>query len=85
MITSAIANSREQNSPTIVVPETNRNLDYELEQSSPQPISIDFTYYVNGIRVNGQANCQQGLINGNQPRSAADVHTLNAVCHAASN
>ena len=85
IISSAITNSRAQNSPTIIVPETNRNLHYEFQKSYPQPTNIDFTYYVNGVRVNAQANCQQGLINGNQPASAADVHTLNAVCHAASN
>ena len=85
IISSAIANSRAQNSPTIIVPETNRTLDYNLDQPSPQLENVNFTYTVNGIRVNAQADCQQGLINGNQPESAADVHTLNAVCHAASN
>lgn len=84
IISSAIANSRAQNSPTIVVPETNRRLNYDLDQSSPQLGNVDFTYTINGIRVNAQADCQQGLINGNQPASAADVHTLNAVCHTAS-
>ena len=85
IISSAIANSRAQNSPTIVVPETNRRLDYDLDQPSPQLGNVDFTYTVNGVRVNAQADCQQGLINGNQPNSAADVHTLNAVCHASYN
>ena len=84
IISSAIANSRAQNSPTIVVPETNRRLNYDLDQSSPQLASVDFTYTVDGVRVNAKADCQQGLINGNQPESAADVHTLNAVCHTAS-
>ena len=85
IISSAIANSRAQNSPTIVVPETNRRLNYDLDQSSPQLGNVDFTYTINGTKVNAQADCQQGLINGNQPASAADVHTLNAVCHTASN
>ena len=85
MISSAIANSRVQNSPVIVVPETNRMLDYGIDQSSPRLEDVEFTYTVDGVRVTARADCQQGLINGNQPSSAADVHTLNAVCHAASN
>ncbi|WP_413405330.1 MULTISPECIES: hypothetical protein [unclassified Synechococcus] len=85
IISSAIANSRAQDSPTIVVPETNRMLDYDLDQSSPQLEDVNFTYTVDGVRVNAQANCVQGLINGNPPESAADAHTLNAVCHTASN
>lgn len=85
VITSAIQNSRAENSPTIIVPETNRNLDYNIDSSMPQPTRVNFTYYVDGMRVNAQANCMEGLINGNEPRSAEDVHTLNAVCHALNN
>lgn len=80
IITSAIVNSRALNPPTIAVQATNRNLNYNFEQSSPQPMNIDFTYYINEVRVNDQANCRQGLINVNQPANAPDVHALNIVC-----
>jgi len=45
---------------------------------------VSFSYALgNDINLNGAANCQAGLLNGQRPATAPQAQLLNAVCQVA--
>ncbi len=83
-ITSLVNTAAAQQSPVFVVPQTT----YQLNYGSVEAVGTggaSFFYSVDGgvNQLFGGANCQQGLLNGQVPASAAEAQLLNAVCQVA--
>lgn len=83
VITTLVNDAAEQQSPVIDVP----NSDYQLNYGTVDSVGssgADFSYAVAGSPpVKGAANCQQGLLDGQVPSSAAQAQLLNAACQVA--
>ena len=81
-ITGLVDVAANNSSPVIVVP----NTSYELNYGSVEAVGsygVSFNYNVDGSQLFGAANCQQGLLNGQQPGTADQAQLLNAVCQVA--
>jgi len=83
-ITSLVNTAAAQQSPVFVVPQTT----YQLNYGSVEAVGTggaSFFYSVDGgvNQLFGGANCQQGLLDGQVPASAAEAQLLNAVCQVA--
>ena len=81
-ITSLVNNAAAVQSPLIMVPQTNYQLNYGSVEAVGN-YGVSFNYLVNGMPVYGAANCQQGLINGQIPNNSNQAQLLNAVCQVA--
>jgi hypothetical protein len=82
-ITELVNAAAAQQSTVIVVPETNYALNYgSVEAVGTQGAS--FSYGLSGgATLHGAANCSQGLLDGQVPKTAAQAQLLNAVCQVA--
>jgi hypothetical protein len=81
-ITGLVDVAANNSSPVIVVP----NTSYELNYGSIEAVGsygASFNYNVDGSQLFGAVNCQQGLLNGQQPGTADQAQLLNAVCQVA--
>jgi len=81
-ITSLVNNAAAVQSPLIVVPQTNYQLNYGSVEAVGN-YGVSFSYLVNGLPLYGGANCQQGLLNGQIPANGNQAQLLNAVCQVA--
>jgi len=81
-ITSLVNNAAAVQSPVIVVPQTNDQLNYGSVEAVGT-YGASFSYDVNGLTLYGGANCQQGLLNGQIPATRNQAQLLNAVCQVA--
>jgi hypothetical protein len=81
-ITSLVNAAADQQSTTIVVPQTSFQLDFGSVESVGNA-GVSFNYSVNGTTLMGAANCQDGLLNGQIPGDADQAQLLNAVCQVA--
>lgn len=82
IINNAVNNAIAASSPAIVVPDTG----YQLLYGTVQPVgssSVSFVVQANGSEYQLTADCQQGLINGQQPQSVDQAQLLNAACQVA--
>ncbi len=82
IINNAVNNAIAASSPVIVVPDTG----YELLFGSVQPVgsgSVSFVVQANGNQYQLTGDCNQGLINGQQPQSIQEAQVLNAACQVA--
>ncbi len=82
IINNAVNSAIAASSPVIVVPDTG----YQLLYGTVQPVgssSVSFVVQANGSEYQLTADCQQGLINGQQPQSADQAQLLNAACQVA--
>ncbi len=83
LITSLVNTASAQQSPVIYVPESNYQLNYGSVDSVGSS-GADFSYAVAGSPpIKGAANCQQGLLDGEVPSTAAQAQLLNAACQVA--
>ena len=83
MITTLVNDAAEQQSPVINVPDSNYQLNYGSVDSVGSS-GADFSYAVAGSPpLKGAANCQQGLLDGQVPSTAAQAQLLNAACQVA--
>ncbi len=83
LITNLVNDAAEQQSPVIDVPDSNYQLNYGTVDSVGSG-GADFSYAVAGSPpLKGAANCQQGLLDGQVPSSAAQAQLLNAACQVA--
>jgi len=81
-ITGLVDAASNNSSPVIVVP----NTSYELNYGSVEAVGTygaSFNYNVDGQQLMGAVNCQQGLLNGQQPGTSDQAQLLNAVCQVA--
>ena len=82
-ITELVDQASEQQSPVIDVPDS----DYQLNYGSVEAVGnsgADFSYAVaNSAPIKGGANCQEGLLDGQVPSTAAQAQLLNATCQVA--
>jgi hypothetical protein len=81
-ITGLVDAASNNSSPVIVVP----NTSYELNYGSVEAVGsygASFNYNVDGQQLMGAVNCQQGLLNGQQPGTSDQAQLLNAVCQVA--
>jgi hypothetical protein len=82
IINSAVNDAIADSSPVIIVP----NTGYQLLYGTVQPVganSVSFVVQANGSDYQLTADCNQGLINGQQPQSADQAQLLNAACQVA--
>lgn len=82
IINNAVNNAIAASSTMIVVPDTN----YQLLYGTVQPVgsgSVSFVVDANGNQYQLTADCNQGLINGQQPQSIQEAQVLNAACQVA--
>lgn len=82
-ITALVDQASEQQSPVIEVPDS----DYQLNYGSVEAVGnsgADFSYAVaDSPPVKGGVNCQEGLLDGQVPGTAAQAQLLNAACQVA--
>lgn len=82
-ITELVNSAAAQQSPVIVVPESNYQLNYgSVEAVGTQGASFSYTVS-GGADLQGAVNCRQGLLNGQVPQTAANAQLVNAVCQVA--
>ncbi|APD47259.1 hypothetical protein KQ302_11545 [Synechococcus sp. CS-602] len=82
IINNAVDNAVSSNQTYIVVP----NSDYQLLYGSVQPSGTDvvsFAVNENGETYQLSADCNAGLIDGQEPQSADEAELLNAACQVA--
>jgi len=83
VITALVNDAAAQQSPVINVPDSNYQLNYGTVDSVGSG-GADFSYAVAGSPpLKGAANCQQGLLDGQVPSTAAQAQLLNAACQVA--
>ena len=83
VITDLVNDASAQQSPVIDVPDSSYQLNYATVDSVGSS-GADFSYAVAGSPpVKGAANCQQGLLDGQVPSTAAQAQLLNAACQVA--
>ncbi|MEB3168688.1 MAG: hypothetical protein VKK97_08150 [Synechococcaceae cyanobacterium] len=82
-ITSLVNTAAAQQQTVIVVPGSSFVLDYGSVEAVGS-YGVSFAYNLGqGAMLNGAANCQAGLLNGQVPGTAAQAQLLNAVCQVA--
>lgn len=82
IINNAVSSAISASSPVIVVP----NTGYELLFGTVQPQGsggVTFVVVANGSQYQLSGDCNQGLLNGQQPQSAQEAELLNAACQVA--
>ena len=82
-ITSLVNEAANNQKTVIVVPGSTVQLDYGSVEGVGS-YGASFSYNLGqGAMLNGAANCQAGLLNGQVPATAAQAQLLNAVCQVA--
>jgi hypothetical protein len=82
-ITDLVNDASDQQSPVIEVPESNYQLNYGTVDAVGNS-GANFSYSVaSSPPVQGGANCQEGLLDGEVPSTAAQAQLLNAACQVA--
>ncbi len=83
VISAQVDAAVEAHSTVIVVPQTTLQLDYASIQAMP-PAGASFAYATAGGTYGyAQADCNQGLLQGQPPATADQAQLLNAVCQIA--
>ena len=82
-ITSLVNEAADNQNTVIVVPGSAYQLDYGSVEAVGS-VGASFSYNLGqGGMLNGAANCQAGLLDGQVPATAAQAQLLNAVCQVA--
>jgi hypothetical protein len=82
-ITDLVNDASDQQSPVIEVPDSNYQLNYGTVDAVGNS-GANFSYSVaSSPPVQGGANCQEGLLDGQVPSTAAQAQLLNAACQVA--
>lgn len=82
IVNSAVNNAIRDRQPTVVVPNSSMQLHY----GSVQPIDdtdISFVVNNNGNAYRMEADCADGLLDGEVPISLAEAELINAACQVA--
>jgi hypothetical protein len=82
LIGSTVTTASKNNQSYIVVPNTTYQLDYGTVQPYDYT-NITFNYSNRGQGFTVNANCQQGLLNGQVPSTPQQAQLLNAACQVA--
>ena len=83
VITDLVNDASDQQSPVIEVPDSNYQLNYGTVDAVGNS-GANFNYSVaSSPPVQGGANCQEGLLDGQVPSTAAQAQLLNAACQVA--
>jgi hypothetical protein len=82
VINSAVNSAIDDQVQVIVVPNTNYQLLYGTVQPSGSS-SVSFVIQADGNSYQLNADCNMGLLNGQQPQSAQEAELLNAACQVA--
>ena len=83
VITDLVDAAAQQQSPMIDVPDSSYQLNYGSVDAVGDA-GADFSYAVaDSPPVKGAANCQDGLLDGQVPATAAQAQLLNAACQVA--
>ena len=83
MITDLVDQASDQQSSVIEVPDSNYQLNYGTVDAVGNS-GANFSYSVaNSPPVQGGVDCQDGLLDGQVPSTAAQAQLLNAACQVA--
>jgi hypothetical protein len=82
VINSAVNSAIDDRVEVIVVPNTNYQLLYGTVQPAGSS-SVSFVVQADGNSYQLTADCNQGLLNGQQPQSVQEAELLNAACQVA--
>jgi hypothetical protein len=82
IINNAVDDAISDNYSTIVVPNSDCLLYYGSIQPSGQS-TVNFVVQADGIDYQLSSDCNAGLINGKEPKTAAQAELLNAACQVA--
>lgn len=82
VINSAVNSAIDDQVEVIVVPNTNYQLLFGTVQPSGNS-SVSFVIQADGNSYQLTADCNMGLLNGQQPQSAQEAELLNAACQVA--
>jgi hypothetical protein len=84
VITDLVDQAANQQSPVIDVPDSNYQLNYGSVDGVGSS-GANFSYAVANTTtpIKGEANCQEGLLDGQIPSTAAQAQLLNAACQVA--
>ncbi|SBO43043.1 hypothetical protein [Cyanobium sp. NIES-981] len=79
IINNAIERAIERRQPTVLVPDTN----WQLYYGSVQPVQesgVTFAVYNGAGTYQMEADCNEGLLNGEVPTTPAEAQLINAAC-----
>ncbi len=79
IVNNAVNNAIRQQQPTVRVPQSNYNLYY----GSVEPIDntvVNFVVDNQGLKYQMQADCTDGLLNGEVPTTLAEAELINTAC-----
>jgi len=84
VITDLVDQAANQQSPVIDVPNSNYQLNYgSVDGVGSSGANFSYAVAQSAAPIKGEANCQEGLLDGQIPSSAAQAQLLNAACQVA--
>ncbi len=79
IINNSIDRAIERRQPTVIVPDTN----WQLYYGSVEPVEdtgVTFAVYNGSGTYEMEADCEEGLLNGDVPTTPAEAQLINAAC-----
>ena len=84
VITDLVDQAANQQSPVIDVPNSNYQLNYgSVDGVGSSGANFSYAVAQSALPIKGEANCQEGLLDGQIPSTAAQAQLLNAACQVA--
>ena len=84
VITDLVDQAANQQSPVIDVPDSNYQLNYgSVDGVGSSGANFSYAVANTPTPIKGEANCQEGLLDGQIPSTAAEAQLLNAACQVA--
>jgi hypothetical protein len=84
VITDLVDQAANQQSPVIEVPDSNYQLNYgSVDGVGSSGANFSYAVANTPTPIKGEANCQEGLLDGQIPSTAAQAQLLNAACQVA--
>ncbi len=84
VITDLVDQAANQQSPLIDVPNSNYQLNYgSVDGVGTSGANFSYAVAHTAAPIKGEANCQEGLLDGQIPSTAAQAQLLNAACQVA--
>ena len=84
VITDLVDQASNQQSPVIAVPDSNYQLNYgSVDGVGSSGANFSYAVANTPTPIKGEANCQEGLLDGQIPSTAAQAQLLNAACQVA--
>ena len=84
VISDLVDQAANQQSPVIAVPDSNYQLNYgSVDGVGTSGANFSYAVANSPTPIKGEANCQEGLLDGQIPSTASQAQLLNAACQVA--